>query len=119
MTGVACFCTLHLQRRRQCYDQNPLRGLEALGQSVWLDGIDRGCLRSSLFERPINEGGLRDATGGPSIFEHAIDHGYDEQMRQIIAQGKDVQALNEALAMTSVRHVADLLRPTYNEFEVL
>jgi transaldolase len=66
---------------------NPLRELEALGQSVWLDDIDRGHLCSGLFERLINEDGLRGATGNPTIFEHAIDHGtaYDEQMRQLIA----------------------------------
>jgi transaldolase len=94
---------------------NPLRELEALGQSLWLDDIDRGHLRSGLFERLINEEGLSGATGNPTIFEHAIDHGtaYDEQMRQLIAQGKNAQAIYETLAMTDVRQVADLLRPIY------
>ncbi len=94
---------------------NPLRELEALGQSVWLDDIDREHLRSGLFERLIEEDGLSGATGNPTIFEHAIDHGtaYDEQMRQLIMQGKDAQVIYEMLAMTDVRQVADLLRPTY------
>jgi transaldolase len=54
-----------------------------------------------------------------STFEHAIDHGtaYDEQMRQLIAQGKDAQAIYETLAMTDVRQVADLLRPIYDRTE--
>ena len=34
-------------------------------------------------------------------------------MRQLIAQGKPAQEIYEALAMTDVRTVADLLRPTY------
>jgi transaldolase len=95
---------------------NPLRELEALGQSVWLDDIDREHLRSGRFERLINENGLSGATGNPTIFEHAIDHGtaYDEQMRQLIAQDKPAQAIYETLAMADVRHVADLLRPTYD-----
>jgi transaldolase len=95
---------------------NPLRELEALGQSIWLDDIDREQLRSGLFERLINQDGLSGATGNPTIFEHAIDHGtaYDEQMRQLIAQGKNAQAIYETLAMTDVRHVADLLRPIYD-----
>ncbi len=94
---------------------NPLRELEALGQSVWLDDIDREHLRSGLFERLIEEDGLSGATGNPTIFEHSIDHGtvYDEQMRELIAQGKDAQTIYETLAMTDVRQVADLLRPTY------
>ena len=32
---------------------NPLRELEALGQSLWLDDIDRGHLRSGLFGAAI------------------------------------------------------------------
>jgi transaldolase len=94
---------------------NPLRDLEALGQSVWLDDIDREHLRSGLFKRLIEEDGLSGATGNPTIFEHSIDHGtaYDEQMRQLIAAGKEAQTIYELLAMTDVRQVADLLRPTY------
>src|SRR5215469_2545660 len=94
---------------------NSLRQLEALGQSVWLDDIDRVQLQSGLFEQLITEDGLSGATGNPTIFEHSIDHGtaYDEQMRHLIAQGKDAQAIYEALAMTDVRQVADLLCPIY------
>jgi len=94
---------------------NPLRELEALGQSVWLDDIDRGQLRSGLFAQLIEEDGLSGATGNPTIFEHAIDHGtaYDEQMRQLIAEGKAAQAIYETLAMADERTVADLLRPIY------
>ena len=37
---------------------NPLRELKGLGQSIWLDDIDRGDLLSGLFERLIDEDGL-------------------------------------------------------------
>jgi transaldolase len=81
---------------------NPFRELEALGQSLWLDDIDREYLRSGLFERLINEDGLTGATGNPTIFEHAIDHGtaYDEQMRQLIAPEKSAREIYERLAIT-------------------
>ncbi len=94
---------------------NPLRQLEALGQSVWLDDIDRGQLRSGLFEQLIAVDGLGGATGNPTIFEQAIDHdtAYDEQMQQLIAEGKGAQVIYETLAMTDVQQVADFLRPTY------
>jgi transaldolase len=94
---------------------NPLLELKALGQSVWLDDIDRGQLRSGLFGRLIAEDGLSGATGNPTIFEHSITHdkAYDEQMQQLIAEGKSPQEIYEALAMTDVRMVADLLRRTY------
>ena len=94
---------------------NPLRELTTLGQSIWLDDIDRGDLLSGRFRRLIDEDGLAGATGNPTIFEHSITHDttYDEQMRQLIAQGKPAQEIYEALAMADVRMVADLLRPTY------
>ena len=92
---------------------NPLRELEALGQSVWLDDIDRGQLRSGLFERLIEVDGLSGATGNPTIFEHSITHDttYDEQMQQLLKEGKGPKEIYEALAMTDERTVADLLRP--------
>ena len=96
---------------------NPLQELKALGQSVWLDDIDRGQLRSGLFGRLIDEDGLSGATGNPTIFEHAITHSttYDEQMQQLLREGKSSQEIYEALAMTDVRTVADMLRPTYDQ----
>lgn len=94
---------------------NPLLELETLGQSVWLDDIDREQLRSGLFERLIAEDGLSGATGNPTIFEHAITHSstYDGQMQHLLREGKRPQQIYEALAMSDVRTVADLLRPTY------
>ena len=98
---------------------NPLIELKALGQSVWLDDIDRGQLRSGLFGRLIDEDGLSGATGNPTIFEHSITHSstYDEQMQQLLREGKSAPEIYEALAITDVRTVADLLRPTYDRTE--
>src|SRR6266567_1107265 len=95
---------------------NPLLELKTLGQSVWLDDIDRGQLDSGLFQRLIDEDGITGATGNPTIFEHSIsnDTNYDEQMQQLIAEGKSAQEIYEALAMTDVKTVADLLRPIYD-----
>jgi transaldolase len=53
---------------------NPLLQVKALGQSVWYDDIDRGELRSGLFERLINEDGITGATGNPTIFERSISN---------------------------------------------
>ncbi len=98
---------------------NPLRELKALGQSVWLDDIDRGHLRSGAFGRLIEQDGLTGATGNPTIFEHSITHDttYDEQMQQLLREGKAPKEIYEALAMTDERMVADLLRPTYDRTE--
>jgi transaldolase len=96
---------------------NPLLKLKALGQSVWLDDIDRGQLRSGQFGRLIDEDGLSGATGNPTIFEHSITHDttYDEQMQHLLHEGKGPKEIYEALAMTDERMVADLLRPIYEQ----
>ena len=96
---------------------NPLRELEALGQSIWLDDIDRGDLLSGRFKRLIDEDGLAGATGNPTIFEHSITHDttYDEQMQQLIHEEKSAQEIYEALAITDEQTVADLLRPVYEQ----
>jgi transaldolase len=94
---------------------NPLRELEALGQSIWLDDIDRGDLLSGRFGRLIDEDGLTGATGNPTIFEHSITHDttYDEQIQQLIREEKSAQEIYEALAITDEQTVADLLRSVY------
>jgi len=94
---------------------NPLRELEALGQSIWLDDIDRGDLLSGRFKRLIDEDGLAGATGNPTIFEHSITHDttYDEQIQQLIREGKSAQEIYEALAITDEQTAADLLHPVY------
>ena len=96
---------------------NHLRELEALGQSIWLDDIDRGDLRSGRFRRLIDEDGLAGATGNPTIFEHSITHdtSYDEQMQRLIRERKSAQDIYEALAITDEQTVADLLRPLYEQ----
>src|SRR5436309_14483503 len=94
---------------------NPLLELKALGQSIWLDDIDRGDLLSGRFGRLIDEDGLAGATGNPTIFEHSITHDttYDEQLQQLIGERKSAQDIYEALAITDEQRVADLLHPLY------
>jgi transaldolase len=96
---------------------NPLLELKALGQSIWLDDIDRGDLLSGQFGRLINEDGLAGATGNPTIFEHSITHDatYDEQIQQLIRERKSAQEIYEALAITDEQKVADLLHPLYEQ----
>ena len=96
---------------------NPFRELEALGQSIWLDNIDRADLLSGQFKRLVAEDGLTGATGNPTIFEHAITRGtaYDEQMQPLLREGKSPQEIYEALAISDEQHVADLLRPIYEQ----
>lgn len=51
---------------------NPLIQLEKLGQSVWLDFINRNLITSGVLRRLIEVDGLSEVTSNPAIFEKAI-----------------------------------------------
>jgi transaldolase len=94
---------------------NPLLRLKALGQSVWLDHIDRGLIRSGDLARLIAEDGLAGLTSNPTIFEKAIGQGhlYDDAIRAALGARVDVKALYEALAVADVQAAADVFAPVY------
>jgi transaldolase len=95
---------------------NPLLQLKSLGQSVWYDNIDRSQLTSGQFKRLMDEDGVVGVTANPTIFEKSISsgHAYDEQMNQLIKEGKSTDEIYEALVIQDIRTVADFLRPIYD-----
>lgn len=95
---------------------NPLVQLKAQGQSVWYDNINREQLVSGEFKRMLDEDGIVGVTANPTIFEKSISggHAYDEQMAQLIGEGKSTNEIYEALVIQDIRTVADLLRPIYD-----
>ncbi len=95
---------------------NPLLQLKAQGQSVWYDNIDRSQLQSGQFKRLLDEDGVVGVTANPTIFQKSISHGnaYDEQMTQLIKEGKSTSDIYETLIITDIRTVADMLRPIYD-----
>lgn len=95
---------------------NPLLQLKSLGQSVWYDNIDRSQLVSGQFKRLLDEDGISGVTANPTIFEKSISsgHAYDEQINQLIKEGKSTNEIYEALIIQDIRTVADILRPIYD-----
>jgi len=95
---------------------NPITQLETLGQSVWLDYIRRDLMANGGLRRLINEDGLRGMTSNPAIFEKAIadSHDYDDDIRTLLLQGKDTNAIYESLSQYDVQSAADQFRPLYD-----
>lgn len=95
---------------------NPLLLLKEQGQSVWYDNIDRAQLASGQFKRMLDEDGVVGVTANPTIFQKSISsgHAYDEQMQQLIREGKNTNEIYEALVSRDIQTVADLLRPIYD-----
>jgi transaldolase/glucose-6-phosphate isomerase len=94
---------------------NPLVELQKLGQSIWYDNIRRALIENGDLARKIETDDLRGVTSNPAIFEKAIagSTDYDEAMRGLIAEGKDIQDIYEALAIEDIQHTTDLFRPVY------
>jgi len=95
-----------------------LRRLHALGQSIWLDFISRGVIRSGELKALADEG-LLGVTSNPTIFEKAITAGgdYDDQLTPLARAGKSPADIFEALAIKDIQDAADVLRPAYESLE--
>jgi transaldolase/glucose-6-phosphate isomerase len=95
---------------------NPLRELEACGQSVWLDFIQRSLMSGGTLDRLIEEDGLRGITSNPSIFEKAIADGNEYAgVLAALRDHPDTDAVSvyEHLAITDVCTAADRFLPVY------
>lgn len=96
---------------------NPLRELNAAGQSVWYDNIHRSMLTFGELARLIVADDLRGVTSNPTIFDKAITgtHEYDAFLRRELRLHPDQSSreLFFTLAIEDIRDAADVLRPVY------
>jgi transaldolase len=86
-----------------------------LGQSIWLDYLRRGMLRSGELAGLI-AAGLRGMTSNPTIFEQAIGKStdYDDALAQVAGSELSDAEIFEALSVDDVRGAADLFRSVYD-----
>ena len=98
--------------------QTAMQALLDLGQSVWLDYLRRGMLRSGELQSLIDDG-LRGMTSNPTIFEQAIGGSgdYDDELRSVAGSRMSDLEIFELLAVEDVRQSADLFRPVYDATE--
>jgi len=95
---------------------NPLLRLRELGQSVWLDDIDRALVASGGLARLIRDDGLAGITSNPTIFRHAIADSdqYADAIRRLRATNADPKAVAERLMCEDIAAAADLFRPQFD-----
>ncbi len=87
---------------------NKLKELHQMGQSIWLDSIDRTMLHNGDLERRIREDSLTGMTSNPTIFQKALASGdaYDQQLKSAEA-GLDPSQLFELVETQDVRDACD------------
>jgi transaldolase/glucose-6-phosphate isomerase len=93
-----------------------LHELDALGQSMWYDNIERSLIDSGELQALI-DAGIRGVTSNPSIFQKAItgSDAYTSALESLAAQGKDTLQIYEALAMEDIQRAADVLYAVYED----
>ena len=90
-----------------------------LGQSVWIDSLSRGWLKTGALARWMDEDALTGVTSNPTIFQKAMSEGewYDDQLREVIKQEDDLKEVFLQLAMADIEEACDLFRSVWDEGE--
>ncbi|MGD8493687.1 MAG: transaldolase [Desulfobacterales bacterium] len=89
--------------------------LEKMGQSIWLDYIQRSLLISGELKQMVDTG-LRGVTSNPAIFEKAIagSNDYDDDLKQLVKTDGSIEQIYEALAIKDITLATDTLRGVYD-----
>ena len=106
--------------------KNRLQELHDVGQSIWLDSIDRRMLHDGELDRRIRDDALTGMTSNPTIFQKALasSNAYDEQITEAeeidaVRDAEDREGLTswqvfELLETTDVRDACDHFAAVYS-----
>ncbi len=94
-----------------------IKKLTELGQSIWMDNIERKQLEDGETKALIDRGDIRGMTSNPTIFDKAIEktHDYDEALIPMAWAGWDAEKIFWELIVEDIRSAADLFLPLYEE----
>lgn len=97
--------------------KNALVEARAIGQSIWLDYIQRSLMHSGKLQELIAADQINGITSNPAIFESAIANSdeYDQQIANITSESADASSAEifRQLALTDIADAADILLPQY------
>jgi len=95
--------------------ESRLAGLRRLGQSPWLDHIDKALIQRGGLKRMIERDGLGGVTTNPSIFEKSIGGGeeYDAAVLELAREGLRSAEILDRLIIDDVRAACDVFAPVY------
>ncbi len=95
--------------------KNNLNNLKHLGQSIWLDFIDRSILADGTLNKLIRQQGLAGLTSNPAIFEKAITHdrAYTDEIQHMKQNNLDASSMYTKLMLEDIARAADIFLPVY------
>ena len=94
---------------------DPISELKRLGQSVWLDQIDRTMIRSGLLAR-YRDAGVSGVTANPTIFARALESSdaYADEIARRLEARQEPESIVWDLLIEDVQAAADVFRPVYD-----
>ncbi|HKC19915.1 MAG TPA: transaldolase [Candidatus Dormibacteraeota bacterium] len=95
---------------------NSIAELKRLGQSIWLDQIDRQMIRSGRLAQ-YRDLGVTGITANPTIFAKALeasDDAYADDIARRVGQRQDAEAIVWDLLIEDVQAAADVFRPVFD-----
>ena len=92
-----------------------LKDLAAAGVSIWLDDLSRDRITSGNLAELVTNSSVTGVTTNPTIFAAALSKGtaYDDQIKQLAAQGAGLHDGIKALTTDDVRNACDILAATH------
>ncbi|GAA5053651.1 transaldolase [Nocardia callitridis] len=92
-----------------------LAALSASGVSVWLDDLSRDRIQSGNLAELIATRSVVGVTTNPTIFQGALSKGtaYDAQVKDLAAQGADVDSAIRTITTDDVRAACDVFAETF------
>ncbi|MEO9323761.1 transaldolase [Nocardioides sp. C4-1] len=90
-----------------------LKALADAGVSIWLDDLSRERIETGNLAELVKDKSVVGVTTNPTIFASAIANGerYDDQVRQLVADGQPVDRVIFELTTEDVRNACDVLAP--------
>ena len=93
-----------------------LKELSEAGVSIWLDDLSRERIETGNLADLVRDDHVVGVTTNPTIFAAALAEGerYDDQVRELAAEGADVDRTVFELTTTDVRNACDVLKPVFD-----
>ncbi|MFD1858691.1 transaldolase [Aeromicrobium camelliae] len=93
-----------------------LAALSEAGVSIWLDDLSRERIETGNLAELVESKHVVGVTTNPTIFASALAKGerYEPQVRELKANGADIDTAIFELTTTDVQRACDILRPVYD-----
>ena len=93
-----------------------LKALADAGVSIWLDDLSRERLETGNLADLVRDAHVVGVTSNPAIFQTALADGerYDAQVRELAAEGADVDRATMVITTDDVREACKVMRPVFD-----